>query len=73
MALPLSGVKVIEFGSYLAGPLVSRLLLDAGADVTRIDRPDHGEEVINVGAEHILNEGKERCVVALSTACEGTP
>jgi crotonobetainyl-CoA:carnitine CoA-transferase CaiB-like acyl-CoA transferase len=36
---PLSGLRVVDFGQYLAGPLVAVLLADAGADVVRVDPP----------------------------------
>jgi crotonobetainyl-CoA:carnitine CoA-transferase CaiB-like acyl-CoA transferase len=34
--LPLSGIRVVDFGVYLAGPLVGRILCDAGASVTAV-------------------------------------
>lgn len=37
--LPLSGVKVIDFGQYIAGPAVAMLLGDLGATVVHIDPP----------------------------------
>ena len=36
---PLSGIKVVDFGNYLAGPLVGRILADAGASVTAVEPP----------------------------------
>ncbi len=36
---PLSGVRVLDFGQYLAGPLVGMMLADMGAEVIRIDPP----------------------------------
>ncbi len=38
-ARPLTGVRVLDFGQYLAGPLVGMMLADMGADVLRIDPP----------------------------------
>ncbi|WP_411975879.1 CoA transferase [Sulfitobacter faviae] len=38
--LPLTGVKVIDFGQYIAGPAVAMLLGDLGATVVHIDPPD---------------------------------
>jgi crotonobetainyl-CoA:carnitine CoA-transferase CaiB-like acyl-CoA transferase len=35
----LAGVRVIDLGHYVAGPLAAVLLADQGADVIRIDRP----------------------------------
>ncbi|MCP2256136.1 Crotonobetainyl-CoA:carnitine CoA-transferase CaiB [Prauserella aidingensis] len=36
---PLDGVRVVDFGQYLAGPLLAAFLADAGADVVRVDPP----------------------------------
>lgn len=36
---PLAGVRVVDLGQYLAGPLVGMLLADQGADVRRIEPP----------------------------------
>lgn len=37
--LPLKGVKVIDFGQYIAGPAVGMILGDLGATVIKIDPP----------------------------------
>jgi crotonobetainyl-CoA:carnitine CoA-transferase CaiB-like acyl-CoA transferase len=39
MTGPLDGVRVIDFGQYIAGPLAAMLLADFGADVVRVDPP----------------------------------
>lgn len=36
---PLAGVRVVDFGQYIAGPMAAMLLADQGADVIRIDPP----------------------------------
>ncbi len=36
---PLAGVRVVDFGQYVAGPLLGMLLADQGADVIRVDPP----------------------------------
>ncbi len=38
--LPLTGVKVVDFGQYIAGPAVAMLLGDLGATVIHIDPPE---------------------------------
>jgi crotonobetainyl-CoA:carnitine CoA-transferase CaiB-like acyl-CoA transferase len=37
--LPLAGVKVLDFGYFLAGPLGASLLADLGADVIKVEAP----------------------------------
>ena len=44
MTLPLEGVRVIEVGQALAGPLAGVLLADMGADVIKIEKPDGGDD-----------------------------
>ncbi|MGI5132929.1 CaiB/BaiF CoA transferase family protein [Pseudonocardia sp. CA-107938] len=39
MAHPLDGVRVIDLGHHVAGPLAATMLADQGADVVHIDRP----------------------------------
>lgn len=38
-ALPLAGVKVVDFGQYIAGPAVAMILGDLGATVVHVDPP----------------------------------
>ena len=38
-SLPLSGVRVLDFGQYVAGPMAATLLADAGATVTTVTCP----------------------------------
>lgn len=40
MTSALDGIRVIDFGQYIAGPLLGMLLADQGADVIRVDSPD---------------------------------
>jgi crotonobetainyl-CoA:carnitine CoA-transferase CaiB-like acyl-CoA transferase len=40
----LEGIKVLDFGRFIAGPFCSALLADYGAEVIRIDRVGGGED-----------------------------
>ncbi|HWE52935.1 MAG TPA: CoA transferase [Bryobacteraceae bacterium] len=41
---PLAGIRVIDFGRFIAGPYCGMLLADMGADVIRIDRRQGSED-----------------------------
>lgn len=42
---PLTGLRVLELGSFIAGPFTTRLFADFGAEVIKIERPDGGDEL----------------------------
>ena len=42
--LPLAGIRVIDFGRFIAGPYCAMLLADMGADVIRVDRRQGSED-----------------------------
>jgi formyl-CoA transferase len=41
---PLAGIKVIEVGQALAGPLCGAIMGDMGADVIKVEKPDGGDD-----------------------------
>ncbi len=43
MALPLSGIKIIDFTGVQAGPACTQLLAWFGADVLKVERPGTGD------------------------------
>lgn len=45
--LPLTGVRVLELGNYIAAPTAGRMLADFGAEVIKIERPGTGDELRN--------------------------
>ena len=40
---PLAGIKVVEFGTLIAGPFAARILAEFGAEVIKIESPDGGD------------------------------
>jgi crotonobetainyl-CoA:carnitine CoA-transferase CaiB-like acyl-CoA transferase len=57
----LSGIKVVDFGHFVAGPLTAVMLADQGADVVHVDRP--GAELAESDA--FLNRNKRRITLDL--------
>ena len=44
-SLPLTGIRVLELGNYIAAPTAGRLFADFGAEVIKIERPGSGDEL----------------------------
>lgn len=61
---PLSGIRIIDFGHYIAGPLTGMLLADQGAEVVKIDRP--GTE--RTPQDAVYNRNKKRITLNLKDA-----
>ncbi|MEM7207997.1 MAG: CoA transferase [Pseudomonadota bacterium] len=62
---PLSGIRVLDFGQYLAGPLVGMMLADMGAEVIRVDPP--GGPRFKDPASDMLARGKSSIVLDLKS------
>ena len=63
MAGALEGIRVIDFGQYIAGPMAAMFLADQGADVIRVDPP--GGPRWNTPANATWNRGKRSIVLDL--------
>ncbi|HUS54737.1 MAG TPA: CoA transferase [Thermohalobaculum sp.] len=62
---PLSGIRVLDFGQYLAGPLVGMMLADFGAGVIRVDPPEGSRW--RDPAFDMLSRGKKGIVLNLNS------
>jgi crotonobetainyl-CoA:carnitine CoA-transferase CaiB-like acyl-CoA transferase len=64
---PLAGLRIVDAGSYIAGPLAGRLLADLGADVVKVE-PLRGEAYRFLPEEFLpLNHGKRSVRLDLRT------
>jgi len=54
---PLDGIRVIDFGHYIAGPMAASLLINHGVKVCRVQRPYTESDATRDGAP--WNHGKE--------------
>ena len=63
----LRGVRIVEFGQYIPGPLLGMLLAGQGADVIKVERPG-GDPARSEPAFATWNRGKRSVELDLKTA-----
>ncbi len=79
--LPLSGMRVLDFSQFLAGPLCALRLADLGAEVIKVERPQGGDLCRGLvladqrlGADsllfHTINRGKKSVVADLKAPAD---
>jgi crotonobetainyl-CoA:carnitine CoA-transferase CaiB-like acyl-CoA transferase len=64
----LDGIRVIDFGQYIAGPLAAVMLADQGADVIHVDPP--GGPKWKSEADAFLQRGKRRISLDLKNSSD---
>src|SRR3981189_584000 len=53
MTGPLAGIRVIEIGQAVAGPMAGMILGDMGAEIIKIEKPDGGDDARGWGPPFI--------------------
>lgn len=66
MAGALHGLKVVDFGQFIAGPLLAELLAQNGAEVIHVDPP--GGPRLPGKPDALLNRGKKRMILDFADA-----
>src|SRR5262245_31930449 len=64
----LEGIRVIDFGQYIAGPMAAMLLADQGADVIRVELP--GGPALDSPANRTWNRGKRSITLNLKAPAD---
>lgn len=72
----LAGIRVLDFGRYIAGPFCAALLSDLGAEVIRIEQPSGGEDrfLLPIGSDEggvvMMQVGRNKKGMTLNLASE---
>jgi CoA:oxalate CoA-transferase len=51
----LAGIRVVDMTQYLAGPTVTRLMAELGADIVKVEHPPHGDPSRRFG---VIRDGR---------------
>jgi len=51
---PLAGIRILELGSFIAGPFAGQLLGDYGAEVVKVETPGSGDPMRTWGVTDFL-------------------
>ncbi|MBN8979968.1 MAG: CoA transferase [Rhizobiales bacterium] len=79
MTGPLSGIKVIEIGQALAGPVAGAIMADMGADVIKVEKPDGGDDARGWGPPfiedssimfHVTNRNKRSVTLDMKNSAD---
>jgi crotonobetainyl-CoA:carnitine CoA-transferase CaiB-like acyl-CoA transferase len=62
---PYHGIRVLDFGQYIAGPLAAMLFADQGADVIHVERPVKAAPTDPIDA--VLQRNKSRVAIDLKS------
>ena len=68
-AAPLTGIRILEVGTMLAGPYATMLLADLGAEVTKIE-PAGGEISRSVGLSYFASLNRNKSSICLDLNCD---
>jgi formyl-CoA transferase len=75
-ARPLAGIKILDLCRVVSGPFATMQLGDLGADVVKIEEPEHGDESRTYGPPFLggesayflsINRNKRSCAIDLKT------
>jgi crotonobetainyl-CoA:carnitine CoA-transferase CaiB-like acyl-CoA transferase len=68
-ALPLTGIRVVDYSHFLAGPYVGRCLAALGAEVIKVERPGQGD----AGRQHatVLDDQQSGYFLQLNMGKQG--
>lgn len=76
MAGPLEGVKILDMTSMISGPMTTLILADQGAEVIKVENPNHGDHTRLVSTRRggysasFLNNNRNKKSVAIDLKSE---